>query len=404
MARDSAPPIRPATAAASLRAVAPMLGFALALVLALAACGPGAPPAPPVPKVPVITVATSDVPIFDEWVGQTRGAADIEIRARVQGFIQGIHFTEGALVRAGDLLYSIDPSELQQKLAAAQAEVARAQTLYADAAANLARYRPLAAMNAVSQRDLDEAVAREGAAANTVKAAQAQLEVARINLGYASVTAPISGQIGISKVKVGDLVSPLGNSLLNTVSSVEDMRVRFGVSEREYLEYTRRFGTEVRPKGDSKAVPIQLVLADGTEYPEPGQVVSIDRGVDPTTGTLQIEAAFPNPDGLLKPGLFARVRAATEERRGAVLVPQRAVREIQGRYQVFALTADDTVEVRAVETGPRVGGDWIIEHGVKAGDRLVLAGIQRLRAGMKVEPEPVAEQPAGPAPPAGGAP
>jgi membrane fusion protein (multidrug efflux system) len=375
------------------------------LAFAVAACGRGAgPAAPPVPKVPVITVTTSDVPVYDEWVGQTRGAADIEIRARVSGFIQAIHFAEGTRIEEGALLYSIDPSELQQKLAAAQAEVARVETLYADAAANLARYRPLAAMNAVSQRDLDEAVAREGAAASTVKAAQAQLEVAKINLGYASVRAPISGQIGISKVKVGDLVSPLGSSLLNTVSSVEDMRVRFGVSEREYLEYIRQFGTEAKPRDDSMAVPLELILADGTGYPERGQVVSIDRGVDPTTGTLQIEAAFPNPDGVLRPGLFARVRAATEQRRGAVLVPQRAVREIQGRYQVFALAADDTVEIRAVETGPRVGGDWIIEQGVKAGDRLILAGIQRLRAGMKVEPEPLAEQPADAAMPAVAAP
>lgn len=382
----------------------PACALALFATLALGACGRGAPPAPPVPKVPVITVAASDVPIYEEWVGQIRGAADIEIRARVAGFIEDVHFAEGTRVEEGQLLYSIDPSELQQKLAAAQAEVARAQTLYADAAANLARYRPLAALNAVSRRDLDEAVAREGAAANTVKAAQAQLEVAKINLGYASVRAPITGQIGISKVKVGDLVGPLGSSLLNTVSAVDDVRVRFAVSEREYLAYARQFGTEVKPKGDARAVPLELILADGTGYPQRGQVVSIDRGIDPTTGTLQIEAAFPNPDGVLRPGLFARVRAATQERRGAVLVPQRAVREIQGRYQVFALAADDTVEVRAVETGPRIGGDWIIEQGVKPGDRLVLAGIQRLRAGMKVEPEPVAEQPAAAAKPAGTAP
>jgi membrane fusion protein (multidrug efflux system) len=372
---------------------------AASLALAVAACGRGAgPPAPPVPKVPVITVAASDVPIYDEWVGQTRGAADIEVRARVSGFVESIHFQEGTRVEAGDLLYEIDPSELQQNLAAAQAEKARAETLYADAAANLARYRPLAAMNAVSQRDLDEAVAREGAARNQVKASEAQVKVAEINLGYASVRAPITGQIGISQVKVGDLVSPLGNSLLNTISAIDDVRVRFAVSEREYLEYTRKFGADPKPRGDPKAAPLQLILADGSEYPQKGQVISIDRGVDPTTGTLTIEAAFPNPDGRLRPGLFARVRAATEERRGAVLVPQRAVREIQGRYQVFALGPGDTVEIRAVQIGPRVGGDWIIEQGVKAGDRLILAGIQRLRAGMKVEPEPVTEQPATGAP------
>jgi membrane fusion protein (multidrug efflux system) len=381
----------------------PVRALILALPLVLvAACGKGpGPVGPPVPKVPVITVASSDVPIYSEWVGQTRGAADIEIRARVPGFIEAIHFEEGGPVKAGDLLYSIDPSELDQRLAAAQADRARAQTLFADAAANLARYRPLAAMNAVSQRDLDEVIAQEGGARNQVKAADAQLRVAEINLGYASVRAPISGQIGISRVKVGDLVGPTSGSLLNTVSAIDDVHVRFAISEREYLDYTRRFGADVRAPDDPKAVPLQLVLADGAVYPQPGRVISIDRGVDPTTGTLQLEAAFPNPDRLLRPGLFARVRAATEQRSGAVLVPQRAVTELQGRYQVFVLDKDNKVEVRAVETGPRIGGDWLIEQGVKPGDRLVLAGLQRLRAGMQVEPEPVAEQPV--PPPASGA-
>lgn len=383
--------------------LAPLRPLILALPLVLvAACGRGPGPAgPPVPKVPVITVASSDVPIYSEWVGQTRGEADIEIRARVAGFIEAIHFEDGSPVKAGDLLYSIDPSELEQTRAAAQAGLAQAETLYADAASNLARYRPLAAMNAVSQRDLDEAVAREGAARNQVKAAKAQLRVAEINLGYASVRAPISGQIGISKVKVGDLVSPTSASLLNTVSAIDNVHVRFAISEREYLDYSRRFGTDVKAPDDPKAVPLQLVLADGVVYPQPGRVISIDRGVDSTTGTLQLEAAFPNPDRLLRPGLFARVRAATEQRSGAVLVPQRAVTELQGRYQVFVLDKDNKVEVRAVETGPRIGGDWLIEQGVKPGDRLVLAGLQRLRAGMQVEPEPVAEQPV--PPPASGA-
>jgi membrane fusion protein (multidrug efflux system) len=373
--------------------------IAVAVIL-LAACNPGPPELPP-PQVPVITVAATTVPIYDEWVGQTRGAADIEIRARVTGFIEAIHFAEGSDVNAGDLLYSIDPSELEQNLASARAELARAETLYADAAANLARYRPLAELNAVSARDLDEAVAREGAAKNQVEAARASLRVAEINLGYASVRAPIAGRIGISRVRVGDLVSPLGNSLLNTVSSIDDIRVRFAISEREYLDYSRRYGTDVRGPDDPGAVPLELVLADGTVYPQQGQLVSIDRGIDPATGTLSVEAAFPNPDRLLRPGLFGRVRAMTEERQNAVLVPQRAVTELQGRHQVFVVGADDTVEVRAVEMGPRIGGDWLIEQGVAPGERLALAGVQRLRAGMKVVP--VAAESSGAAqPPAAG--
>jgi membrane fusion protein (multidrug efflux system) len=240
----------------------------------------------------------------------------------------------------------------------------------------------------VSARDLDEAVAREGAAKNQVEAARASLRVAEINLGYASVRAPIAGRIGISSVRVGDLVSPIGNSLLNTVSSIGDIRVRFAISEREYLDYSRRYGTEIREPGEPGAVPLELMLADGTVYPEQGQLTSIDRGIDPATGTLSVEAAFPNPDLLLRPGLFARVRAVTEERQNAILVPQRAVAELQGRHQVFVIGADDTVEVRAVEMGPRIGGDWLIEQGVASGERLALAGVQRLRAGMKVVPVP----------------
>jgi membrane fusion protein (multidrug efflux system) len=190
-------------------------------------------------------------------------------------------------------------------------------------------------------------------------------------------------------------VGPASSAPLNTVSAIDDVHVRFAISEREYLEFTRKFGATPKAQDDPKAVPLQLVLADGVVYPQPGQLISVDRGVDPTTGTLQVEASFPNPDGLLRPGLFARVRAATEQRSGAVLVPQRAVTELQGRYQVFVVGKDDTVEVRAVETGPRIGGDWLIEKGVKPGDRLILSGLQRLRAGMKVSPEPVSAAPAG---------
>lgn len=360
-------------------------GFLLAITLAACDRGPSqAEPEPP--EVPVITLAGSNVPIYDEWVGQTQGSSDIEIRARVTGFIDAIHFAEGTPVRTGDLLYSIDPSELQQKLAAAEAQLAQAQTLYADAAATLARYEPLAAMNAVSKRDLDEAVAREGAARNQVKAAEAGVRVAEINLGYASVRAPISGYIGISEVKVGDLVGPSGKSLLNTVSAIDTIHVPFSISEREYLDYTRRFGSDVRPAGDPEAVPLRLILADGSEHPESGRIISIDRGMDPTTGTLTVESAFPNPKGVLRPGLFARVRAVTESRQNAVLIPQRAVRELQGQFQAFVVGAGDVVEVRTIQLGPRIGNEWVVEQGLKPGERIALAGTQRLKTGAKIAP------------------
>jgi membrane fusion protein (multidrug efflux system) len=369
-------------------------GIALFAIL-LGACGPGQPPAPPPPEVPVIELAPRTAPLLREWVGATFGAADVQIRARVTGVVEQIHFAEGSLVDKGALLYSIDANELDERVAAARAELAEAETRLAKAVADLARYRPLAAMDAVSQRDLEEAVANEGAARGAVDAARAGLSVAQINRGYAEVRAPIAGYIGLSEARVGDLVGPAAKSLLNTISRIDPIRVRFGISEREYLNFARQYGTP-RTASLPEAPPLELILADGTVHPYPGRVLTIQRQVEATTGSLTIEAEFPNPTLLIRPGQFGRVRAEVEEREGAILVPQRAVRELQGQYQALVLAADDTVEVRGIEVGPRIGSDWLVESGLEAGDRLILAGTQRLRGGMKVVPKPAAA-------PAGGA-
>lgn len=353
----------------------------------LPACGPKQPPAPPPPEVPVTELRPRTAPILREWVGATFGAADVQVRARVTGVVEQMHFSEGSLVKEGALLYSIDANELDERVAAARAGLAEAATRLAKAEADLARYRPLAAMDAVSQRDLEEAVANEGAARGAVDAARAGLSVAQINRGYAEVRAPIAGYVGLSDARVGDLVGPASKSLLNTISRIDPIRVRFGISEREYLDFARQSGTP-RTTELPQTPPLELVLADGTVHPYPGRVLTIQRQVDATTGSLTIEAEFPNPTLLLRPGQFGRVRAEVEAREGAILVPQRAVRELQGQYQVLVLGAGDTVEVRGITVGPRVGSDWLVESGLQAGDRLILAGTQRLRGGMRVVPKP----------------
>jgi len=375
----------------------PWLTLAIVQALVLVACDGGKPASPPPPEVPVIELSGQDTPIYQEWVGVTLGAADVQIRARVTGVIEKIHFMEGGLVDKGALLYSIDSNELDERVAGARAQVAEAETRLAKAQADLARYRPLAAMNAVSQRDLEEAIANEGAARGAVDAARAGLSVATINRGYAEVRAPISGYIGLSEVKVGDLVGPTtSKSLLNTVSQIDPVHVRFSISEREYLDFARRYGAP-RNKTAPEAPSLSLILTDGSVHPYPGRVLNVQRQIDATTGSLAIEAEFPNPQLLLRPGQFGRVRAAVEDRKNALLVPQRAVRELQGQYQALVVGPDDTVEVRGIEVSNRVGNNWLVTKGLAVGDRLILAGTQRLKAGMKIVPKAAPAETASPA-------
>lgn len=367
--------------------VCPFFGRAAAIgaaVLCFVACGRPQPPAMPPPTVVVAEVVQRDVPITKEWVGQTLGVSDVAVPARVQGNVLGIHYQEGGPVRKGQLLYTIDPATYLEKVAAAEADLAKARTNLARAEADLARIAPLAEMNAVSRRDLDAAVADRNAAAEGVESAEAMLNVARIHLGYTKVEAPIGGIIGISKVRIGDYVSPVGaNAVLNTISDVDPIHVRFFLGEDEYLEYTRRHGD---PEARAKDLPaaLELILADGTVHAERGRVAKIDRGLDPTTGALAIEAAFPNPGRVLRPGQFAKVRAVVEDRTGARLVPGRAVQELQGKNHVFVVGADETAALRAVKMGPRVGELWLVEEGLEAGERVVSEGAQKIRSGMKV--------------------
>jgi membrane fusion protein (multidrug efflux system) len=364
----------------------------LALLATVTACSTqdSAPPAATPLEVFVTEVVVADVPIYGEWVGETRGRADIEIRARVQGFLEAIHFREGGTVKKGQLLYSIDKSELLQEHAASEASLAASQTELAYAQTDVARYRPLAEMNAVSQRDLDSAVARHDAAEAQVEAAKALLRLSEINLSYAEIRAPMNGLIGLSKAKVGDYVGQSPNPVvLNTLSDIDPIHVRFPVGEREYLNLARRLSSDTRDEEhEENRVSLELILADGTQHPHTGRSEFVERNIDSSTGTLIIEAAFPNPERILRPGQYGRVRAITEVLQQARLIPQRSVQELQGQFQVWVVADGGSVELRNVQMGRRVDRMWVVESGIDLGDRVVVEGIQRLQSGMTVNAQP----------------
>ena len=376
----------------------PVVAALAIVVVTLAACGksePDAPAAPPTMKVGAAAVVVRDVPESLELVGQTVGSSDIEVRPRVSGIVTAMLFKEGSVVSEGDKLYTIDASEWQERVAAAEGTLAAARTRLADAENQRRRYEPLAKINAISQLDVEKARAAEGAARGEVDAAVASAELARINLGYATVTAPISGLIGMSAAKVGDFVGSIGTSgPLTTISKIDPVHVRFSISEREYLDIARRFPPGSSNGNDRKA-NLELTLADGSTFDQRGTINFADRQIDPKTGSLTLEAAFPNPERLLRPGQFARVKAPVSIRKDALLVPQRAVVELQGVFQVY-LVKDGKAELRRVVPGQRVDTLWVMEEGVERGDRVIVDGLQKMRAGAPVEATDVPAE-AGPA-------
>lgn len=333
--------------------------------------------------VVVAPVQVRDVPIIVEWAAQTFGANDVEIRARVKGFLTNKAYREGSPVQRGDLLFQIDPSEYQAAVAQARATMNEAQSNLAKANTDVARLRPLAERNAVSRQDLDHAVAAEQAAESQVAAAQAALSSAQLNLSYTRITSPINGLAGVSQADVGSLVGSPGPTLLTVVSQVDTVKVKFRISEQEYLTLRRALGDSVSTAARRPA-RLELLLSDGSLFNQKGQVVTVDRNIDPATGTLGIEALFPNPSGLLRPGQFGRVRAPVTTRTNAILVPQRAVREMQGTFSVGVLKSDSTVEIRPVKAGARVGSDWVVDTGLVAGTVIVVEGMQKVRPGVKV--------------------
>jgi len=365
--------------------VIPVILLGIAITFLITTCGEEAIEMKPL-EVKVTKVVAKDVPITREWVGQTLGAVDIEIRARVDGWLQGIYFTEGSEVRKGTLLYKIDATELEQAVAEAQGNVASIKTLLAQAEDDVKRYTPLAEVGAVSKRDLEIAISTYEARKGELDAALAGLNIAQTNLGYATIKAPISGLIGISAARVGDFVGrPPNPVILNTISQIDSIHVRFSISEQEYLYLVTKFSETDNPKSKNKR-PLEMVLADGSIYPEKGFVVFAQRQIDPTTGTLQFEASFPNKQKILRPGQFAKIRTVVEERKGALVIPTRAMIELQGQFTIFVVDANNKVQLRVVKTSTTFGQFTVVDTGLQEGDRVIVEGMMKVKPDMAVAP------------------
>jgi membrane fusion protein (multidrug efflux system) len=360
----------------------------LAITVALsAACEKPAPPPTPPTEVYVTDVVQKDVPVYLELVGQTQGFQDVDIRARVEGFLESVNFREGSLVRKGSLLYQIDSKPFEAALAGAKADQATAEARLEKAKNDVTRYTPLAAKQAVSQQELDNARAAQDAATSQVEAAKAAVDKAALDLGYTKITAAIDGLVGITALKPGNLVGRGESTLLTTISQIDPILVRVAATEADYLRYSKE--QSGRQTGESPVSSgITLTLADGSRYPQTGKVDSVDRAVDPTTGTLGIQIRFPNPDLLLRPGQYTRARLLLETKSNALLVPQRAVQELQNLTSVAVVDASNKVAFRTVKAGLRVGSLWVIDEGLKPGEKVVSEGLQRIQDGMTVSAKP----------------
>ena len=367
----------------------------------LVGCGSGESDPGQVPPLPVqvVDAVRRDVPLSIEMVGSTLGTQDVPIRARVEGFLETMDFEEGRFVKKGDLLYTIDAQPFQAKLVEAQSHLASAQTALAKAAADLNRIRPLAEMKAVSEQDLDAAVAQEAAARAGVRAAGAGVDLANIELSYTRMHAPIDGLIGLTKAKPGEFVGREPNPVvLNTLSDIDPIRVRFAIAEREYLVLARTYlessgGRETPRTMDGQQGRFQprqedliLILADGSRHRHLGSVIAASQAIDPTTGTYTVEAQFPNPNNLLLPGQFARVQAPYQTLQNVVTVPRKALVELQGRFRVYIVNDANEVEMREVKTGPSKDLDVVIESGLDGGESVIVEGLQKVRPGMVVNP------------------
>jgi membrane fusion protein (multidrug efflux system) len=387
--------------------------ISLAGLSLLIAGGCSAPPpqaqSPP-PEVEVVRVEQKDVPVYGEWIGTLDGMVNAEIRAQVTGYLLAQHYTEGSLVKKGQLLFELDPRPLQAVLDQAKGQLAQANAQALQAEANqgktqldVNRYTPLAKAKAITDQDLDNAVqanlaAKAGveAANAAILAAKAAVATAELNLGFTTIRSPVDGIAGLAQAQVGNLVSA-GSSSLTTVSTVDPIKAYFTATEQEYLRYVRMNPIESERQARIQKTELELLLADGTVYPRKGQFYVADREVNAQTGAIRLAGLFPNPGNILRPGQYGRVRAVTDIRKNAVLVPQRAVTELQGRYQVAIVDGGNKVSIRTVTVGERSGSQWIIEDGLKAGERVVAEGIQQVRPNLVVNPKPFVAPSPGPA-------
>lgn len=388
---------------------------------------------PTPPAVEVLQVRQEEVPIYNEWIGTLDGLVNADIKAQVSGYLLKQNYTEGSFVKAGQALFQIDPRPFEAALDQAQGQLAQANGQLAQANAQLAqsqaqlgaaeanqrkaqldedRYIPLAKQEAITQQDLDNATqsnlaskaqvqaAKAGvetaraqiqAANAAVESARAAVATARLNLGFTKLISPIDGIAGLAQQQVGALVSPASGPV-TTVSTLDPVKVYFTVSEQEYLDFNRRFPTQASRDAETEHLPLHLILSDGTEYPHKGKFFFADRQVNQSTGAIRLAGLFPNPGNILRPGQYGRVRASTRTKAGALLVPQRAVTELQGTYQIAVVDASNQIAIRTVKVGDRVGSMWIIEEGLKPGERVVAEGVQKVAPGMPVNPQPYKAQ------------
>jgi membrane fusion protein (multidrug efflux system) len=353
------------------------------------------------PEVQIVLVEQKDVPIYGEWIGTLDGFTNADVKAQVTGYLMRQGYQEGAFVRKGQLLFEIDPRPFQAALDQAQGQLAQATAALANAEAvqgrtelDVNRYTPLAREQAASQQDLDNAVQNNLAAKATVatakaqiKSAEAAVETAKINLDFTRLVAPIEGIAGQAQLQVGALVN-LSSPSVTSVSTVDPIKVYFTVGEPQYLEWRRRFPTETTRQEADKNLRLELILADGSTYPHEGTFYFADRQVNESTGAIRIAGLFANPANILRPGGYGKVRAVIRTQQGALLVPQRAVSELQGGYQVAVVDSENKVSIRAVQAGDRVGNQWVIAEGLKPGEQVIAEGVQKVRPGMQVNPKP----------------
>jgi RND family efflux transporter MFP subunit len=368
--------------------------FLVAVVFSLVGCGKEAvhSEAPPPPEVLVTQVVKADVPIVREWVGTLDGSENADIRARVSGYLQKKDYQEGSYVKEGDLMFEIDPRPFEAALDEAKSQLDQAQAVQLATEADFQRSQDLFNKKVISEQEFENKKQLNRANVAKVAALQAAVETAKLNLGFTKISAPVDGIAGIAKAQIGDLVGPGSTETLTTVSKIDPIRLYFPLSEKDYKQYAGGLQKIMQTPESEREANIEMVFADKTVNPLKGKFSFVDRHVDPTTGTILIAANFPNPDHTLRPGQFAKARAVIEKISGALLVPERALVELQGSYQIGVLDAENKVEIRPIKIGPRYKGQVVVTEGLKEGEKVIVEGFQKVRPGMVVTAKPY-EQP-----------
>jgi membrane fusion protein (multidrug efflux system) len=360
----------------------------IAVISALTGCGKEETATVGPPEVLVTEATTREVPVYREWIGTLDGSENAEIRARVTGYLMKRDYQEGSLVKKGQLLFEIDPRPFEAALAQAKSQLEQGKAAALAAAADSERSDKLFAQKVISEQEHTNKTQLNEASMAKVQALEAAVEEAQLNLNFCKITAPVDGIVGIAKAQVGDLVGTGNNVLLTSISTLDPIKIVFPVSESDYLAATQRVQDTLNKPFDQRPESIELILADGSTFPNKGKLLSVDRQVQASTGTILVTALVRNPGSVLRPGFFARARIIAQTLKDAVVVPQRAVSEVQGSYQLGIVNADGKAEIRPVKVGARVGTDWVITSGLKPGEKVIVEGLQKIKSGVPVIAKP----------------